>query len=324
MKKAILSLFMLLWFVLPSYDANRFGVCITPCTWDGSDTTMWSTTSGGGTGASVPGSSDAVIFDAATCVGGVTCTIIVNTTVTVQSITMGACTGLTSGCILDFNSNNNNVTLSVSLSYTGTGTRSLNIGSGTWTFTGTGTLINGTTLTNSSITLSSASLVFTATSASARSITHGATFTVGSITVNANTSGGIFNISNSGSAITIGTLSLVAPNSATFPTGVTTTVTNAMTLTGSSTNQIGLLPATPGSTATISSANNGAFTWTGIRDLAFTGGGTFSATDSFNLGRNSGITITPPASGGGGPNIIGGYLLDPANDNTPLFLNKAA
>src|SRR5262245_672467 len=126
MRKLLLALGLAL-LAGQALAANRFAVCTTTCTWDGASTAMWSTTSGGGTGASVPGSGDAVILDAATCVGGTTCTITVNTNPTIQSLTMGACTASTTGCILDFSVNNNSPTLSVvpSLSVTGTGTRNL-------------------------------------------------------------------------------------------------------------------------------------------------------------------------------------------------------
>ena len=75
--------------------AARFWVGGTG-TWDAADTTHWSATSGGGGSASVPGTSDAVTFDASSGGGTVT----VNTTVAVQSITFGAMVGT-----LDFATN---------------------------------------------------------------------------------------------------------------------------------------------------------------------------------------------------------------------------
>jgi hypothetical protein len=109
--------------------ASRFWVGGTG-TWDASDTTHWSATDGGGSGASVPGSADTVTLNGNSGGGTVT----VNTTVTVQSITCGAFTGT-----LDFSANNNNVTLSASAAFSGSGSgvRTINLGNGTWSLTTT-------------------------------------------------------------------------------------------------------------------------------------------------------------------------------------------
>src|SRR6185369_2856541 len=142
---------LILWLLLclPAEAANRFLTCAVTCTITAADTTIWGTTSGG-TGASVPGSSDAVILDAATCVGGVTCTATMGAgyNPTWQSITMGACTASTTGCIFDWSANNNNVTLSAAtgLNNNNTGTRTLNMGAGNWTFTGVGNTLISTNL----------------------------------------------------------------------------------------------------------------------------------------------------------------------------------
>jgi len=75
-------------------------------------------------GRQFPVSADNVTLDAATCVGGTTCTITVNTNFNITALTMGACTASTTGCILDFSINNNNVTLTGGLfDVSGTGTR---------------------------------------------------------------------------------------------------------------------------------------------------------------------------------------------------------
>src|SRR5258708_36798458 len=94
-----LRVLLLCLFTTVASAANRFAVCTTTCTWDGASTAMWSTSSGGATGASVPGASDPVIFDGSTCVGGTTCTTTVNTNPTIASLTMGSCTASTTGCI---------------------------------------------------------------------------------------------------------------------------------------------------------------------------------------------------------------------------------
>ncbi len=72
-------------------------------------------------------------------------------------------------------------------------------------------------------------------------------------------------------------------------------------------------------------------TWIGVDGVTFSGGATFVANNSFNLGPNSGITINAPAGafGGGGGCILGGWLLwrdlpNNVNDNFPAWLDKAA
>lgn len=92
--------------------------------WTAADTSLWSTASGGATGASVPVDGDAVIFDGSS--GGGTVTLGYSPTVT--SITMGAFTGT-------FTVGANNPTMQ-SFNCSNTGTRTLNMGSGTWSITG--------------------------------------------------------------------------------------------------------------------------------------------------------------------------------------------
>lgn len=115
--------------------ANRFWRGGTG-TWDSSTTTHWSTTSGGAGGVSVPGSSDAVIFDENSGGGTVT----PNYNMTVASIAMGNFTGT-----LDFSTNNNSPTMGY-LDGQGTGlgsVKTLKMGSGTWELTGTGGSVPG-------------------------------------------------------------------------------------------------------------------------------------------------------------------------------------
>lgn len=117
--------------------AARFWVGGTG-TWDAADTTHWSATSGGASGASVPGSGDTVTIDAASGAG----TITVNTDFSIVSLTCGQM-----GMTLDFSANNNSPTISGALTTSGTGTRTINWGSGTFTMSGSNLTIfaNGTT-----------------------------------------------------------------------------------------------------------------------------------------------------------------------------------
>lgn len=329
MKRFLLGLICLLYLSVYAEAASRFAVCTTACTWDGSSTLMWSATSGGATGASVPGSSDTVTLDASTCVGGVTCTITVNTTVTVQSITMGACTASTTGCVLDFSANNNNVTLTANTGFsgTGTGTRTVNLGGGLWTLSATAnaTIWNMTTTTNLTFNAngSTISLTGNAASSTSRGFT-GGSLTYNNLSVGAASSGGIVAITG---ANTFADIAMTGPTQLSLPGGTTTTVTS-LSITGASGSPCFLTSNSFSQNATLSDASGtDTLTWAGIRGITFQGGATFAATSSFDLGGNSGITITAPTTGGGGV-IIGGWVLrrdlGAANDNAPAWLNLAA
>lgn len=100
--------------------ASRFAVNITgSVNWDGSNTAIWSATSGGASGASVPTSSDDVTFDNASGTGTAT---IVTTGASAKSLTTAGGTGFLG-------------TIAGSQSLTVAG--SVNIGSGTtWSHTG--------------------------------------------------------------------------------------------------------------------------------------------------------------------------------------------
>jgi hypothetical protein len=310
--------------------ANRFGVCTTACTWDASNTGMWSATSGGATGASVPGSSDTVTFDAATCVGGTTCTITVNTNPTIQSLTMGACTASTTGCIVDFSVNNNNVTINTNngFSNSGTGTRTLNLGNGTWTLNTTNAGWNQATVTNLTFNANSSTIVFsgTLTAGNIQSIALGG-FPYNTIRFSGNSTASGVSLTNTGStiallditgpsyitltgtgAMTITTMTVGAKTTLLPSSGQTLTFTNAPTLTGTASAPIGIIGTDArslGSVATISvSSGTMSGTYVSIANMAFTGGATFSFT-GFDLGRVTGATITAPAGCSCG-RIIGG------------------
>ena len=308
LRNLFLTLALLLLALVPASAASRFGVCTVTCTWDGSSTAMWSTSSGGATGASVPGSGDTVTFDAATCVGGVTCTITVNTTVNISTLTVGACTASTTGCILDFSANNNNVT-TPNISFSGTGTRTINMGSGTWTITSaSSTVFDNFTTTNETLSGASASLVFSANTTSGRNI-YGGGKTFGSLTVN-NTSSAAINL---GTSATFASLSSSVGQCFILNNGVTVTFSSAFTLVGTAAAPLCFMSSTTtGTNATISIASGTAtIAWGVFQNMTFTGGATFTASNSLDVrGYNAttGITITPPSTGGGGGHIIGGGL----------------
>ncbi len=267
--------------------------------WDTTNTNNWVTTSGGTNyGQTVPGSGDAVTLDGSSGGGVVT----VNATITVQSIVFGAFTGT-----LDFSANNNNVTLSAAGGFNGagSGTRTLNLGNGTWTLSSTaaGTAFNLSTVTNLTFNANSSTINYTG------AVNGGAqTFSGGGLSYNIVTFGAVGTGTRIiGGVNTIATLNITAPNYVQFPGGVTTTITNAFNWAGSSSSQIAIETQSLNTLATISVATGSpTMSWAAIREIAFTGGATFTATNSFNLGHNTGITITPPSSAGGGGSVYGG------------------
>lgn len=325
MKRTAIGLLFLLFSVVAASAANRFAVCTTTCTWDGASTAMWSTTPGGATGASVPGAADDVVLDAATCVGGTTCTITVNTNFTVLSVTMGACTASTTGCVLDFSVNNNSPAMtgnSGGFSNTGTGTRRLNMGNGTWTISGSsnaGVYFNQGTDTNLTFNANSSTVAFSGSGG--QSFNFG-TKTMNAVTVGSRTSNRVLNQSPTGHSIN--TLTLTAPLYYNIATTGTQLINTALVAIGTSTNQIMIKSQSDGTAANLTSTATLSCTYCGFKDIAFSGGGSLTANSSLNLGNNSGVTF-----GGGGGCILGGWLLwrdmpNNLNDNFPAWLDKAA
>ena len=293
----------LLWIAFIAPDvvqaASRFAVCTVTCTWDNTDTSMWCATDTGCTGASAPTSADDVTLNANTCVGGVTCTITTFAgTISINTLIQSACTASTTGCILDASANNTSFTIAGTNCYvnTGSGTRTLNMGNGTWTCSGNSAVWN--IVASMTLNSNSSTLAFTGAAASARSFTGGGkTYNIVTISAagsNANTF--TFQTGNN----TFNTLTIAAPNRISSNT-TTQTITTLTNVTGSSSQQV--LFTTFNGNSTISSANNWTCEWCGIQGYTFSGGGTFSAPNSFNFGNNSGITITPPL---GGSRFIGG------------------
>lgn len=252
--------------------------------WDGTNTNNWVTTSGGTNyGQTVPGSADAVTLDGSSGGGTVT----VNTTVTVQSITCGAFTGT-----LDFSANNNNVTLSASGGFngSGTGTRTINLGNGTWTLSNTSgvTLFNMATTTGLTFNANSSTINFSG--APIGSVTFaGGGLAYSTLIFGAIGAGGSRSISGTN---TFTTLTLTGQNYITFQANQTITTLN---INGTSSGQVGVLSNSVGIQRALTVTTMSS-TWASFRDISSSG----SSTNSFDLGDNSGITITAP-SGGGGP-----------------------
>lgn len=305
MKKLVLaSAFLIgLWWLSssPAQAANCNATNGT-CFWIGgtgtldeaTDSAHWSNSTGGTTCSCEPVASATLTFDGSS--GGGTITINENVAHTgAASFTCGAFTGT-----IDWTVNNNTFAFPV-FNCAGTSARTVKTGTGTWTI-GTGS--------NSSCFNLSTATSLTFTQANTIKIQCSGNFSTGGptgyniIELASSASNGI----TINGAVTIATLNLDSPGYYVFPTATTTTVTNAMTIVGSSgTSAVGLVSGTVGTQATIALGAASTCVWCSFRDIKTTTS-SMTATNSFNLGNNSGPSITAPSGGGssGGGALIGG------------------
>ncbi len=251
--------------------ASRFWVAGTG-NWDAADTTHWSATSGGGGGASVPGTSDTVTFNGSSGGGTVT----VTATAAVISVSMGNFTGT-------LNTNGQSVTTSSTFNNgDGTATRTLTLGASTitcqtWIQSSTGLTFNPNT---STITVT------------------GTQFQGGSMTYN-NLQ---FSVTGTKQILGSNTFANIThtPSAAVqlgLAAGTTQTITGTLTLTGSSkTVRLTIAELTLGAGATLNSANNAingcdfiGITATGAANWDLSGVSNYSGDGQ----GNSGITFTP-------------------------------
>lgn len=310
--KMVFSLSFLGWVnVLDVEAASRFMVaCVISCTWDASNTTIWSSTSGGTPGSSVPSSSDTVTLDGSSGGGIVT----VNTNISIQSLTTSAFTGT-----LDFSANNNTVSLSVSPCWTdsATGVHTTNMGNGTWTFAiATGTAITLTASANHTLNANGSTILLSAVPTGNRTVSLGAKTVNNLMVTNAAWQPFQIDLSQGGAIVVGGNLTLTNVGNIRMPAGVTITVTGTLTWDGTSSNQ-GLI-ASPGVAAILSVGSTNILSWLLIQNITKSGAGSITVNNGFDGGGNTGITINGPR----GSKIIGGWLFD--NENQPMFLDKAA
>jgi hypothetical protein len=268
-------------------------------TWDASDTTHWSATSGGAGGQSVPGSADTVTIDghASGLNGGI---ITVSAPINVTSITAGAANGT-------INFGANDVT-AVTVVFAGTGTRNINMGSGTWTITATAAspiCFDVLTITNLTLTSSSANIVLSANSA-ARATNFGTSFSYASLTVAANSTKG-YTVINYATGVTFGSVTVASGNTLGFAQGTPATITGALTMTGTSSAPVGLMSTVPNqNVTTLNVGSTSTIDWGSVLRVTKGGAGSLTATNSLDLGGNTSITITAPSGGGGGQRVISG------------------
>lgn len=316
--KKLFGLFLLVLAFLAPSAANAvtcFWVGST-ATWDNTNTggggaggIKWASATGGGTtcaGAGTggsPGAADIATFDGASGGGTVTVAATINGSNTVNQIAAGAFTGT-----LDFSVNNPNITATGAFIFSGTGNpRKFLMGTGTFTFTNTaGTVFDLATITNMDVTsdFSTATYTLTATATANRNFSGGGR-TYGPLIISTNSSRGLFNLVG---ANTFASISLAAGTTVSFPTAATTTITTAPTWVGTASLPIGLVSSSTANAPTISvPSGTVSLTFGALTQIIGTGGATFSATNSYDLGRNTGWSITPPSvGGGGGGKIIGG------------------
>ena len=268
------------------HNASRFWVGGTG-TWDLSDTSHWSATDGGSSGASAPGSADTATLNANS--GGGTVTPSYGGTGTFQSITCGAFGGT-----IDWSANDNNVTLSASTAFnaSGSGTRTINLGDGTWTLTTTVGTTPWSLATTTNLTFSANSSTINLSGA----CTAFAAFAGGGLTYNALTLGAIGATGGRtlSQANTFATLTVTGQNCVALGSNQTITTLN---LNGTSSAQVGFLTTATGTQRTATVTNLSA-AWAFIRDIAFSGSG-LSASNSFDGGNNTNVTITAPSTSGG-------------------------
>lgn len=283
--------------------ASRFWVGGTG-TWDASDTTHWSATTGGAGGASVPGSSDTVTFDGSS--GGGTVTVNTNITLSsaVPAFTMGAFTGT-----IDFATNNNNISAG-GFSFTGTGTRTLNMGNGTWTATGVnGQVLNCQTVTNFTLNANSSTFVFNGdTTTSNRAINFGTTAnfagggTYNNVTISNSSANSLpIDMTNAGAFTIGGTLTFTNVRNVRLP-AATATVTGAITFSGA-TNAPAILYGSGLGAPTLSVGATNTWDWVIPYGITKAGAGSITITNGYDGGGNSGISISNPVSAIG---VIGG------------------
>lgn len=300
-----------------AFDANaasRFWVGGTG-TWDAVTTTNWSATNGGGGGASVPTSADDVTFNGSS--GGGTVTVNFGGTVSVKTLTMGAFTGT-----FDNSVNNNNFAISgtsgTDLNLSGSGTRTVKLGSATYTISGNNSGLDAGTTTNLTFQAGTSVISFTGTG---NHTFGGGNLTWGTLSIGAMSTSGLFSLNQSN---TFAHVNITSPAYIEVGQSNTNTVTNTVTWNGTASNPIMMSTNSSNATNIWALTAGSTMNWVAFRGFIATTGSPI-ATNSFDLGDNTGVTF----SSGGGGCILGGWLLyrdlpDHLNDNFPAWLEKAS
>ncbi len=284
--------------------AYTSGGTIAGGTWNATNIGNWGTTTGGAGGSAIPGTADAVIFDGASGGAPVTVAASIGGTETIGSFTWGAFTST-----LDFDTNNPSITVTGVTCFSGSGSGARKILTAGATFTCSITtsapsLVTMATTTNlDGASDFSGTWVFTGSNAFVRGFLGGG-LSYGTLTIATNASSGGVNITG---ANTFGTLNFTGPGVLSFPSAVTTTITNAFAFAGASATAPSLIFAGNGPLVlgTLHATAASTMDKVAIRDLTFNTS-TVTITNGYDLGGNSGTyTLANPASGSTN-NIIGG------------------
>lgn len=285
---------------LTVHNANRHWVGGTG-DWTAGNTTNWSSSAGGASGSSVPGSADNVTFSSSSGAG--TCTLNFGGTITIQFISISTYTGTWDNSV-----NNNNMTLSQTgqaFNCSSTGAFTLKLGTATYTLTHDTASAD---FSNPNMTFTGntgANWVFSGASG-VRQFTPGPGYAHGNISFPPPTGGGYCILDDGSGSVSINSLSITAPNYLRINTTNTITITNALAIAGTSSNQITIVSGTHAVKANVAVAGGSTFEWCSFRDINFTSGSPV-ATNSFDSLNNSGITITAPSGGAAASaRVIGG------------------
>jgi hypothetical protein len=280
------------------------GGTISGGTWNATNIGNWGTSSGTGSGAAIPGTSDAVTFDGSSGGGIVTVAANIGGTNTITGFTWGQWTGT-----LDFDTNNVPITVTGTGCFTGSGTgaRKILMTGATWTCTATtaaASLVTMTTTTNLDAGSDfAATWVLTGSNAFLRGFLGGSQATWGTLQVDANAGAGCVGITG---ANTFAAISFTGPGCLSFPATTTTTITGGASWTTASGIPI-ILSNQPGSLATLhltaaGTAGSNAHPFA-FRDIT-TNTSTMTAV-GYDTGDNAGtITITAPTTGSGTHGLI--------------------
>lgn len=262
--------------------------------WTSTSTANWGLTTGSTTaGQLAPAAGDAVTFDGLSGGGVVIPAASLNAGPnSIGSLACGAFTGT-----LDFSVNNPSATLTsaAGFSISGNGTRTINMGSGTFTLNSATVPWTATTTTGLTFNAGTSTLDFTATSGLAQNFGGLAYATV---KIESPSPRGSFSI---GGSNTFANLVALAPNCIVFPNAGTTTVTTLSITGASAANPVGIMSSSATSISTLNITNAVVLDSCAIRGITFGGAASpFTATNSYDLGQNTNVTVTGPSSGGRG------------------------
>lgn len=259
------------------HNASRFWVLGTG-NWDGSDTSHWSASSNGASGASAPTTSDAVSMDGNS--GGGTCTALSGAACASYQVNSGCAVSLvfsgsfTFTCIGSFAESGGNASRSYNL-----GSATLNVG--TWSLVSTPSArFNAGTSTVSMTggTLTTTGVTFYDLSCSANALAISAANTFNNLTHTPSAPAKTDSLTLSADQIINGLLTLNG---------------------GSAVNRLLIMSNTPGTRRTLTAASLSTQN-TSWRDIAGAGAASWNLSaitgDSSDYGNNSGITFTAPAT----------------------------